>query len=367
MGLDSDLGPRSYEESKHLADSQKDGAPKVAAGRTSGVSTGIATVDQQLCKAHPTRKGCFLDANDRTEVVSVLRGNVHTAMMNANAALTNLRMELLTAMTTKSAWGGFAELLFMSATSGLIKLVSGSVSSFQASVAEKAASAAYTGGTVTIGSFELSERMLDRIAAVNPTKIAGGLTTASKGLRTSLKNAAHSLDDSNKRDADFLKIVQSEIGPMTNTLCNKVPAGLTDAELVTMTHAYEDMTFHSLAAYEDEFRNLLDRYREQKIDDIGQSRISHGNAYKELVHVVKKDGVSRTAIVEFYDKNPSQPVKGYEGKVVPFEQTQFVSWVDDDLYPIAVTYQQDRRGDTKTIDATKPTGMKEIDAWGAEK
>lgn len=339
-----------------------------------GKQTGVPIVDQGLkCEAEPNQRGCFLTPEERTRLLIALATVTGQAMANFHAAIQNVRLELLTTLSSSGGWGFLAEFLFQSLTGGLIGRFTKSLGGLKASIAEQV----FDGGQVVVGGVALSQAMVTRIAKVNVKHLTGVLTQASRGVRTSLKNAAHGksgVSQQNQDAAEFLKLIQGGIAPIADQLVLEAPAAMTDDELAAMIAAYQDTETHSVAAYEAELRDLIERFSKQHLADIGTGR-SNGvdlMTHKKAVHVVA-GGRSRVAILHFFDPTFSPGGKKLRegesfqtGALVDWTETEFVSWVDTDLEGAAIEFQYAHYNDMPTLDATKPTGMRQIDEWVKE-
>lgn len=335
-----------------------------------GKATGVPIVDTgTYCEQAPTHAGCFLDKDERTRLLVALATVVGSAMDNFRDAITNVRTDLLTTVAQSStAWNFFAEFLFQSISGGLIGMLGKSLGALKTRIADA------EGATISVAGVSLSWSMQQKIAKLDDKLVTGVAVQASKGIRTTLKNAAHQRTGTtvasaeNVEAADFLKIIQAGIGPLTNNLVLEAPATMTDGEVAALVAAYQDADYHSVAAYEADLRALLDAYRAQQIASIGDG-LSNGTdqmSTREAVFVVADGGRSRMAIVEYY--NPAfggpMPYKGVDGQLVPWAQPVFISWVGGSLSSAAIDYQADRVGAMKVVDATGgKTGMPQIDEW----
>lgn len=346
-----------------------------------GKSTGIGLVDEgPLCKQTPDKPGCFLDADSRQYLIQSLGFVVQTAMTNFQTALQNQRVRLLTTVQKNSStWGFVAEFLFQSLSGGLIGMLSKSLDGLKARATEVLAK----GGTMTVYGQTLSDAAAKRLTKFHPKHITGVAVQASKGLRTTLKNAAHSNSGTTVASAtdvdkaDFLTLIQNGIGPMANNLFTEAPTSMTDAELAAMVAAYEDMTYHSVDAYEADLVTLLDAYDDQQIASIGDGLCNGIDEHNKRQMLSVRHAVwvtagprSRLAIIEVFDPiyAKTSPTKGdNDGKPVPWEQSLFVSWVGNDLTGVAQDYETTRSGAVALLNATKAdTGMPEIDTWAKE-
>jgi hypothetical protein len=347
-----------------------------------GKATGIPIVDQgPLCKRYPDKPGCFLDESGRQYLMTSLSFVLQTAMGNFQTALQNQRIRLLTTVQrSSSTWGFVAEVLFQSLSHGLIGMLAKSVDAFK----QRATEAIFTeGATLTVNGYDITG-MAPQIAKLKTSYVTGAAVQASKGLRTVLKNRAHTApagdsvaSAANVDKADFLTLIQNGIGPMANSLFTEAPAGMTDGELAAMAAAYGDMTYHSVAAYEDDVLALLDQYDKDQIASIGDGLCNGIDEHdkKQMLSTrhaawISAGVKSRLAIVEVYDPiyAKTSPIKGDgHGHAVKWEQSLFVSWVSDDLLGVAQDYQAERNGAALMINATNAdTGMPEIDAWAKE-
>lgn len=357
-------------------------ARRAAAGDSSlhdhivpGKTTGVPIVDKHtLCDRKPEHDDCWLDKDDRTRLLLSLNLAVVVAMANFRDAIQNVHVELLT-MTRKSAgsWGLFAEILFGAASSGIIGVLTKSLTGFTA----RAAEAASGGGELTIGDgYPLPALMIKGIAKIKPKHIGTALVQASKGMRTALKNAAHRPADVSKEDAaaaDFCTIIQEGIAPLTRHIAFDAPTNMTDFEIAALVASYEDDEAHSVAAYESVVRDLIDRFKDQHLAEIGDGMSNGTDQMSDVkaVIVLGKDGARRVAIVEFFDPiwgdNNTRYHRTTTDRPAHWNQPEFKSWVDHQLEPVATATQLDRYGDMPVLDATaEPTGMATIDTWSAD-
>jgi protein-tyrosine-phosphatase len=333
-----------------------------------GKSTGVPIVDKgTVCERHPEKKDCWLDKDDRTRLLLSLETVVGAAMDNFHAAIQNVRTDLLTMTGTQGSWGLIAEIIFGTASSGIVMLLSKSLSAFAAEAAA---------GKALIGDgYEIPTTIASAIGKLRPTHITKMLIQASKGVRTALKNAAHKPKGVSKEDAaaaDFCTIVEEGISPLVTHLVLDAPTKLDDFEIAAMVASYQDPTYHSIAAYETVMRDLVDRFKEQRLVEIGDG-LSNGTdqmSDTKAVMVLGKGGVRRVAIVEFYNPIYGDNNTRYHrttGQPTHWNQPEFKSWVDKQLEPVATSTQFDRYGDMPVIDATaEATGMAPIDTWAAD-
>jgi protein-tyrosine-phosphatase len=246
-------------------------------------------------------------------------------------------------------------------------LLSRSLSAFAAEAAA---------GKALIGDgYEIPGSVAAQIGKLKPAHITKALVQASKGVRTALKNAAHRPKDVSKADAaaaDFCTIVAEGISPLITHLMLEAPTKLDDFEIAAMVASYQDPTYHSIAAYEAVVRDLVDRFKNQHLADIGDG-LSNGvdqMSDTKTVIVLGKDGARRVAIVEFYNPIYGDNNTRYHrttGRPAHWNQPEFISWVDTDLAPVATATQFDRYGDLPVLDATgQATGMEPIDTWAAD-
>lgn len=334
-----------------------------------GKTTGVGIVDNpMLCERGLDHAGCYLTETQRTRLLVALSTVVLNAFGNARDAIHNKRIELLTVMESKNGWGALEELLFVSGSTFLI----GSLMKSLTVIKERATEAAASGEMFSIAGVTLPMGGASRVSRINIKHITGLATSVSKTARTGLKNAAHGQPGAPKENveaAEFLKLIQGTLAPTANQLVLDAPASLTDGELAALVAAYEDQTYHSIDAYEAELTNLIDRYKAQQLASIGDG-LSNGTDYmsRRQAVLVVANGKSRVAIVEFFDKAFAGPipVKSYDGHIVPWETTQFVAWVDDDLAGVARAYQSSRVAPMQILPADGKTNIREIDAWATE-
>ena len=339
-----------------------------------GKQTGVPTVDRgTACERDPGLEGCDPDMteNDRTRLLAALGVVVGSAMANYHAAIGKLRTELLTTAQSHSSWGFLAEVIFASLSHGIIGMLTKSVEAFKT----RAAEVIFTeGGQLTVGAhgYDIT-RWAPTIAKMPTSLMVGPVVQASKGVRTLMKNAAYSNSTASREQveaATFIDSLQADISGINNALVLNAPAEMTDAQIAALVAAYQDTTYHSIAAYEADLRDLVARFKAQQIPSIGDGR-SNGPSTKmtqrETVWIMAH-GKSRLAIVEFFDPiyagAQGNQQKWYGDKIVPWKQTEFVTWIDDDLMTAALDYQIARVGGLQHIDATGgATGMPEVDAW----
>jgi hypothetical protein len=332
-----------------------------------GKSTGVGIVDAGTkCETASTPSGCFLTESQRTRLLGALG---HVALIDAtnfHAALQNVQLELATVIKTTNGWNLFTEILFQSISGGLLGMLGKSLSKFKAGMVGQV----FDQQPVLVAGVELPASVVTKLSGVSVKKITNVALTASKGLRTLLKNAAHkTIQGANPDDRLFLSMVQEGIGPMATQLALEAPTQLNDDEIAALVEALQDPDYHSIAAYEAMLRDLLARFNAQSIPQIGDG-MNNGESYmsrKQAVHVVAANGKKRVAILEYFDEKFAGPVpeKLYEDKLVPWSKTQFVSWIDSDLETAAIAFSMDRVGDLKYVSAPG-TGIHQIDDWALQ-
>lgn len=361
MGGGSDL----LEKRKRAGTSELHDRPIVP-----GKTTGVPVVDKgTACDRHPDDEDCWLSDTQRTRLLSVLGDVAGAAMGNFHAAINDVRTELLTTTAASaSVWTAVATVLL--GAEGALGLFSGSLVAFRAS----AEVAAKGGAPLTIGlGYELPLGFARAVAKINPRILTNTVNQLNRNLKTKLSAAAHRPAGVSKEDAaaaDFCTVFEEQLAPLAVHIAAVAPTKLDDFELAAMVASYQDPNYHSIAAYKEIVLKLVDRFKNQHIADIGDG-LSNGTdnmSDKQAAKILGKDGASRYAMVEFYKPiyGKTTPIKGVDGKPVPWEQPVFLSWIDADLAPVAIGTQLDRYGDMPVIDATAaPTGMEPIDTWAA--
>lgn len=353
-------------------------ARRIAAGESElhdkhivpGKSTGVPIVDKgTACERHPDRGDCWLTEDKRVELLSVLGDVVGDAMDNFRTAIGNVRTELLTTTVEHSAWITVATILL--GIEGALGLFSGSLIAFRG----LADTAAKGGAPLTIGlGYELPIDFAKRVAKINPRVITGTVSQINRHFKTKLSAAAHrpaGVSKENAAAADFCTVFEEHLTPLAQSIREVAPTKLDDFEIAAMVASYKDPNYHSIAAYEEIVRKVIDRFKSQHLADIGdgQSTGEDRLTNKKAVIVLGKGGAKRHAIVEYYEHAyaKTSPIKGVDGKPVPWDQPVFISWIDADLAPVAIGTQLDRYGDMPVIDATaQATGMASIDTWAAD-
>lgn len=350
-----------------------------------GKTTGIPIVDLgPRCKREPEAEGCLdLDADQRQLLISSYNAAINAAALNRQVAIQNHRGRLLTMMKGSSMGYGFLEEVLVQVGSAWLigRLVKGATG-----IKERAAETIFTeDARLTVKALNMDidvTNLAPQLAKLNVEALRGVALQGSKGMRTIVKNAMHSgaiADEKSLDQAEFLKLLQNQISDWQTHMIQVAPTDMTDVQLAAAVHALSDPTVFSPEAQDAILQDVLDRYDAQHLADIGDGKSPGPDGKGGKQFITRKETVwvssgtrIRLAIVEFYDPNDvgyakDTPIKGYDGEIVPWNQTEFVSWIDDDLKHYARDFQENRVGKIKLINATGGnTGMKEVDAWATE-
>jgi hypothetical protein len=365
MGGGHDLLDRQRKAAGTSSDPQKHIIP--------GKSTGIPIVDKgTACERHPEKEDCWLDKDQRTRLIGDLGDVVGDAMANFHAAIGKVRTELLTTTgQNHSVWITVATILL--GAEGALGLFSGSLLAFQAGAKE----AVKNGTALTVGlGYELPASFARGIANINPRFITNTISQVNRNFKTKLSAAAHrpaGVSKENAAAADFCSIFEEHLSPLAQHIREVVPVKLDDFELSAMVASYKDPTYHSVAAYEEVVRKVVQRFKDQHLADIGDG-LSNGTdkmSDKKAVIVLGKNGAKRYALVEFYNPiygdNNTRYHRTTTDRPAHWNEPEFISWIDNDLAPVAIGTQMDRYGDMPVLDATaQATGMEPIDTWAAD-
>jgi hypothetical protein len=299
------------------------------------VATDIPIVDEGLrCEHDAQAAGCFLTAQQRNRLVGMLGDFVLSAMGNFHAAVTRARIDRRLAPDS-NAWGFWAEFLFAAATGPLIGVALKGFSNLK-----KAIQAAKVPDFSDIlnNIDEKSVGILKRaILKVPDEAVSNVLTSASKGLRGELKDAAKSDGQGGAAGWEtFLNLIEEGIKPIGDSLVSVAPAGMNDVELVALTRNYGDAKAHSVASYLAIIDDMLDRYTAQGLDTINRKH--------------EDGGVDHPVIIEAYGHRRTATIEEHGTKVVGVSRrgmddeghvergsgiSYFTAFVDEELAPLA--------------------------------
>lgn len=313
------------------------------------VRTGLPTVDSQKCEREgdELRPGCFLTPTMRTRAQADYKSAVHVWMANNRAGLQRVVIAKRI-HEKKSWWTMLAEMAFSGFSVGGGWVVRRGFELFQKKWASEDVLFSLIGERTT-------KKIADRFASVTGDQLVSGYVFAMKGVRTELKNAAHAGSDEGRRQADFLGMIEEQFAPAEIWMANKLPAILTDEELIAATHAMEDTK--RIDDFAQEYESLCDRFVASGIDDVGVSRSMADTARVHVALVARRGGDARYARIEYYDENSTWTATS--GKRV------FRGWIEDDLVSTAQIFQEQRNLEKqKFIDWTDPeTEMPEIEKY----
>lgn len=313
------------------------------------VRTGLPTVDSQKCEREgdELRPGCFLTPTMRTRAQADYKSAVHVWMANNRAGLQRVVIAKRI-HEKKSWWTMLAEMAFSGFSVGGGWIVRKGFSLFQKKWASEDVLFNLIGERTT-------KKIADRFASVTGDQIVSGYVFAMKGIRTELKNAAHAGSDGEKRQADFLGMIEEQFAPAEIWMANKLPATLSDEELIAATHAMEDTK--RIDEFAQEYELLCDGFVASGIDDIGVTRSMANTAREHLTLVARRGGDCKYALIEYYDE--SETWTATSGKRV------FRGWVGDQFVGTAQIFQEQRNMEKqKFIDWMDPeTEMPEVEKY----
>lgn len=281
-----------------------------------------------MCET-PSAAGCALTAEERRDLTVKLGFVVLTSMDNYRDAINDLRTDFKM-VPPVNLWSFGAEIIFGLASTQIVAALTRGV---MFAALRGAGEAAHHG-------FDRAAITLTRIEAEH---VKGVVTQASKGARTALKNAAHGHTGDDVIVA-FLELVREQIKPTTDGIILGA-MDLADIELQGMFGYYHDAGLHSVAKYKADLRELISRYLDNGIPQIGEVSIfQHG----ELRWVVDRGGSRKRLVLLRSHGLDHHPADG----VHPTDLA-FVRVVDKDFEGLAVDIYQERRGrkpDTHDID-----------------
>lgn len=303
------------------------GAPgkRTRTSQLPGPRVGIPIVDDGFGCDNASGDGCFLDDKQRSVLLASHMTVVSSTMDNFHAAIQNVRLDKHTSKS--STWGFWAEFVFHSVSGPILAAASNALKGVKAAVDKAKSDRTYFRAFGIDVPPSAADRLRGAIAALPETHFSASLQNVSRGVRTELKHGSNGPGGWDR----FLKVIQNGLKEIHDGLVLDVPAGLNDAEFVALVLSYRDAKAHSVAAYEDILRDLITRFEQQKLDQVG-NKAANG-ATTRLV-MLTAYGHRRTAVVEDGGANlPAQDGSMVENvrPVGPDGKRKLLSLLDADL------------------------------------
>lgn len=293
-------------------------------------ATGFPLVDEKPLCEQPGREnaaGCRLDKDARMKLLIVLQTGLLTAMDNFRDAIQDARIEKLTA--TEHGWGFLEEFLFYSISGPLV------------GVATKAAMHVAMRGAARMAETNLDTVTL-RLDKLDEKTVQGAITNVSRGARTALKKGRTGLPEGNNGKAAFLQQLREGIKPFIDGMISRGPAEWDDDTFVAIAHGYHNAEDHTVAHYAAYIEDILARFDENRLDDVGRKRIEGDGPGFD----VKENQRGRLVWVR---RPTSRKLAMFGGRA----GNDFVRWVDGDFEALALNLYRERSGkepDEMTMD-----------------
>lgn len=202
---------------------------------TDGLRTGVPIVDDgPLCERLPDRN-CFLEPDQRRELINVIRARAGIIGANAHAALQDTRIEQL--LEQPHGWNALAEFIFYSATGSIIGTIMASVKA-----------SAYA-------------KFADDIQAT--------LVNVSRAQRKQLQDMVAGMNTAGKvAKVRFIEMVRDAIGPWQQDISETTSATLDDGGLVALKDGL-DPNVATVSYFKARIDDMLARFASQGLDEVG--------------------------------------------------------------------------------------------------
>ena len=238
--------------------------PKAKEEQPEIVMTGYPLLDEGLyCDGQEGEtEGCFLDPRASQRLFDMIQTRAHAVCTNYMAAIGNVRLELL--IGKGHNWNGAKEIIFMLLTNAAIGPLAGTMAQF---AAWNAAELAVRG----------SVKAAWAVAGVDAAKIAGGLTLASKGLRTQI---VHSGGRAPATQVEFTTYLQSLVDPVADNILQSIAAKRLDHnEMLELLARLNDPSIVGVEAIMARVRTLVEQFDDNRIGTVGNV-MDLGGGYK---------------------------------------------------------------------------------------
>lgn len=317
------------------------------------VMTGYPLLDEGLaCDGQEGQTpDCFLDERAAQRLFDMIQTRTLAVCLNYMAALGNVRLELL--IGKGNNWNGGKEILFMLITNAAIGPLAGTM----ASVAAWSAVDLAVRGHV---------RSAWALASVDAAAIAGGLTLASKGLRTQL---VHSGGPAPANQVEYNTYLQSLVSPTADNILQSIAQQqLNHPEMLELLARLNDQEIVGIPQIMARIRTLIDQFEDNKIGSIGNVMDLAGGYEVAAPVRVKVRKTEYMVLCQSYGVHNS--VFGLNGANMDRDRTPmtmesltFLKIVEPAFHGLmAAEYKDKRKQDVPFIDFNKP-GEREKNRW----
>jgi len=314
------------------------GSSAAPAGIAAPGHTNIPMVDSGFTCERGEGSECFFTPAQRQALKDEFDSRLVRTHANFQTAASEVRLDLL--LEKDAGWGFVAELLFnvvsFTAVGGLLK----GLNVLRKAATEKDALQVLT--RATFGS-PASQEFKDSLASMNTDMVEGVLVHFSKAARAELKSSTSTMPADRAQRDIFLNRVRDAHEQYLDNLRQQAPASLDDAQMLALVFSF-DREHHTVSTYRTQLSDLLARYKQHGIDDIGKNRFG-----KRQVVRFRAYGQDRLAIVQM---NDNRELFKYRGEPYHNDGKQvFVRWIDSDLQEAAEEMNELRNGTPPVVEA----------------